>query len=180
MFFVERATNSIRYAVDVTGGGRSSAMRCLIHKSVSIVNGSCPSSMMGRNGTMISGTVAWSSSGADFGVRDVSDNEPRQPCEQPDGLGEVLRLRLVEVEDDWEVAALAEFLAQPLQDGDPAFGEPPEQQHALSTDRVDDVAYLLVVEQEIDELRHLDVIDGDLGLVPMCDDQVLLLGSLQL
>jgi hypothetical protein len=41
------------------------------------------------------------------------------------------------------------------------------------------LADLPVVEQEIDELRHLDVIDGDLGLVCTCDDQVLLLGSLQ-
>ena len=32
------------------------------------------------------------------------------------------------------------------------------------------------MEQKIDELGDLDVIDSDLGLVPWCDDQVLLLG----
>src|SRR6516165_6776192 len=49
---------------------------------------------------------------------------------------------------------------------------------ALLSDGVDDVANLLVVEQQIDELRDLDVVDGDLGLIPRCDDQVLLLGTL--
>ena len=89
-------------------------------------------------------------------------------------LREVLRLRLVEVEDDRQVAALAEFLAQPLQDCDPAFGEPPEQQHALSTDGVDDVADFLVVEQQIDELCDLDVVNGDLRRARESNDQVLL------
>ena len=88
-----------------------------------------------------------------------------RPASSPDRLGEVLRLWLVEVEDHRQEAALAEFLAQPLQDGDPAFGEPPKQQHALLPDGVDDVADFLVVEQEVDELRDLDVVDGDLGLV---------------
>jgi hypothetical protein len=35
------------------------------------------------------------------------------------------------------------------------------------------------VEQQIDELRDLDVVDGDLGLVVRCNDQVLLRGSFQ-
>jgi hypothetical protein len=52
---------------------------------------------------------------------------------------------------------------------------PPEDQHRLGCDRVDHIPDLLVVEQEIDELRDLDVVDRDLGLVRVCDDQVLLL-----
>jgi hypothetical protein len=35
------------------------------------------------------------------------------------------------------------------------------------------------VEQEIDELRDLDVVDGDRVLATRRDDQVLLLGSVQ-
>jgi hypothetical protein len=62
----------------------------------------------------------------------------------------------------------------------PALGEAAQQEHAFFSDGVDDVANLLVVEQEIDELRDLNVIDGDRGLILICDDQVLLLGSLQL
>ena len=54
-----------------------------------------------------------------------------------------------------------------------------QQEHAFLSDGVDDVANLLVVQQEIDELRDLDVVDRDLGLAITCDDQVLLLGSLQ-
>src|SRR5215831_475122 len=38
---------------------------------------------------------------------------------------------------------------------------------------------LLVVEQEIDELRDLNVVDGDRGLILKCDDQVLLLDPVQ-
>ena len=40
-----------------------------------------------------------------------------------------------------------------------------QQEHAFLSDGVDDVANLLVVQQEIDELRDLDVVDRDLGLV---------------
>src|SRR4051812_27383354 len=47
-------------------------------------------------------------------------------------------------------------------------------------DGVDDAADFLVVEQEIDELRNLDVIDSDLGFIRLCDYQVLLLGPFQL
>jgi len=53
----------------------------------------------------------------------------------------------------------------------------PNVRFGVISDR-DHVADLLVVEQEIDELRDLNVIDGDLELVRTCDDQVLLLGSL--
>src|SRR5262249_46242593 len=97
---------------------------------------------------------------------------------------------------------LTQFFSQSLRDGDPALCKPTEQEHAFLSDGVDDVANLLVVEQEIDELRDLDVIDGDLRLVPTCvatcdeqvfvatcdeqvslrptcDDQVLLLGPFQ-
>jgi hypothetical protein len=35
------------------------------------------------------------------------------------------------------------------------------------------------MKHEVDELRDLNVVDGDLGLVLRCDDQVLLLGPLQ-
>src|SRR5262245_30123149 len=49
-----------------------------------------------------------------FWVRDVCDHEVREPGEQPDSLSEILRLWLVEVENDRQVAALSEFFPQPL------------------------------------------------------------------
>ena len=58
-------------------------------------------------------------------VSNVGDHEARQASEHPDRLSERLCLWLVEVEDNWEVAALAEFLPQPLKDLNPALGEPP-------------------------------------------------------
>jgi hypothetical protein len=41
---------------------------------------------------------------------------------------------------------------------------------------IPDATNPLVVQQEVDGLRDLDVVDGDRGFVPICDDQVLLLG----
>ena len=74
---------------------------------------------------------------------------------------------------------LAQLLAYGVEDRLTLIGKATQDQHRLGGDGVDDTANLLVVEQEIDELRDLDVIDGDRGLVLMCDDQVLLLGPLQ-
>jgi hypothetical protein len=58
-----------------------------------------------------------------------------------------LGLRLIEVEDYRHEVALAKLFPQSLQDFDPVLREPTEQQHALLADRVDGVAYLLVVQQ---------------------------------
>ena len=97
-------------------------------------------------------------------VGDVGDDELGQPREQSDCLGEVLRLGLVEVEHDGQVAALAEFIAERSRTAIlPSVNRP--SRSTPFANRVDDVADLLVVEQEIDELRDLDVIDGDLGVV---------------
>jgi hypothetical protein len=58
-------------------------------------------------------------------------------------------------------------------------GEAAEDQHYLGSNSVDHVTNFLVVEHEVDELCDLNVVDGDRGLIPRCDDQVLLLGPLQ-
>jgi hypothetical protein len=50
---------------------------------------------------------------------------------------------------------------RPLQDDHPALSKAAQQERALLSDGVDDVADLLVVEQEIDELRDLDAVDAD-------------------
>jgi hypothetical protein len=57
--------------------------------------------------------------------------------------------------------------------------EATEDKNRLRCDGVDNVADVLVVVQEIDELGNLDVVDGDLGLGLGDNDQVLLLGPLQ-
>src|SRR6516165_1697833 len=115
-----------------------------------------------------------------FWVRDVCDHEVRQPGEQPDSFSEILRLWLVEVENDRQVAAVSEFFPQPLQDLNAALSEAAQQKHAFLSDGVDHVADLLVVEQEMDELRDLNVVDGDLGLIRVpCNDQVMLLDPFQ-
>jgi hypothetical protein len=58
-------------------------------------------------------------------------------------------------------------------------GEATQNQHRLGSNGVDHVTNFLVVKRELDELRDLNVIDGDFGLAPRCDEQVLLLRPLQ-
>jgi hypothetical protein len=57
--------------------------------------------------------------------------------------------------------------------------EATEDQYCLGRDGIDDFTNLFVVKHQIDELRDLDVVDSDLGLVSGGDDQVLLLGPFQ-
>jgi hypothetical protein len=90
--------------------------------------------------------------------------------QQSDRLGEVLGLGLVEVEDHWHEPEVAKFISQPLQDYHPAFSEAAQQEHPFLSDGVDDLADLLVMKQEIHELRDLDVVDRDGGLLWTCDD----------
>src|SRR5215472_11731118 len=59
------------------------------------------------------------------------------------------------------------------------LGEAAEDQHHLGSNGVDRVTNLLVIQHEVDELRDLNVIDRDRGLIVTRDDQVLLLGILQ-
>src|SRR5580704_7343627 len=96
--------------------GSKTQSRCLIHESVSFAKGSCPSSMVGRNGTMISGTVAWSSSGADLGFVTSAITNRDSPASSLTVSVKVLRLRLFEVEDDRQVSSRHAFQAAPFQE----------------------------------------------------------------
>ena len=52
--------------------------------------------------------------------------------------------------------------------------EAAEDQHYFRGDCVDDAADLLIVEEQVNELRELDVIDGDLGLIRRGNHEVAL------
>jgi len=67
-------------------------------------------------------------------------------------------------EDHRHEAEVAEFVTQPLQNFHPAFSEAAQQEHAFLSDGVDDVANILVIQHEIDELRDLDIVDRDLWI----------------
>ena len=69
---------------------------------------------------------------------------------------------LVEVEQDRQVARACAIPLGGLENCFRSGVKRPRIKHRLFTDGVDDVADLLVVEQQIDELRDLDVVDGDL------------------
>src|SRR3954469_6306706 len=111
-------------------------------------------------------------------VRDICNHEACEAGQHFDRLGHVQACGDREVKDNWKQAPLPQLLPQGIEDRFTLLREAAEDQHRLGGDRVDDVADLLVVEQQVYELRNLDVIDGDLGLVARGDDQVLLLRSL--
>src|SRR5262245_14647714 len=50
-----------------------------------------------------------------------------------------------------------------------------ENQYGFGGDSLDDVANLFVVEQQINELRYFDIIDGDHRLTGRRDDEIRLL-----
>jgi hypothetical protein len=71
---------------------------------------------------------------------------------------------------------VAQFLTKGVEDCLTISSEATEDQHRLLSNGVDNFADFRIIEQQINELRDLDVVDGDLGLLLRGDDQVLLLG----
>ena len=114
-----------------------------------------------------------------LGVRDIGDDELRHPSEQRDRLVRIAASGLLKIKHDRQIITLAQFLAKGVEYGLTLICEAAEDQYRLGSNRVDHVPYLLVMEQQVDELRDLKVIDGDGGLVQRRYDQVLLLGALQ-
>src|SRR4029077_2182081 len=102
-----------------------------------MAKGFSPCSIMGWNGTMISGIVACSSSGDDLGlVMSAMTNFDKPASSRTVSVKSFLRL--VEVEDDGDIIPLAQLLAQPFQHLNSALGEAAEQKHAFLANGVDD------------------------------------------
>src|SRR5262249_16977163 len=114
-----------------------------------------------------------------LGVRDVGHDEAGHARQQRDRLRNVAPGRNLKLEQDPKVVPLAQFLPYRIEHSLTLIREATEDQHHLGSYGVDHVADFLVIKHEVDELRDLDVVDGDRGLVLTCDDQVLLLGLLQ-
>jgi hypothetical protein len=123
---------------------------------------------------MYSGTTACSSRGVERGLVMSAITKLDKPASRRTVSVKSLVLGLVEVEHHRDEVPFPEFIAQPLEDSEPAAGKAAKQQDTLLADGVDDVADLFVVEQQVDELGHLEVADSDLWLVFPSDDQVLL------
>jgi hypothetical protein len=113
-----------------------------------------------------------------LGVGEVCDDETRHVRERHDGLGEVAAGGLVEVEQHRHVAACAQFVAQRIEQRLALRGETAQQEHRFAPHRVDHAADLLVVQKQVNELCHLQVVHGDGGLLARgADDQIgLILG----
>jgi hypothetical protein len=69
---------------------------------------------------------------------------------------------------------LSQLIADGIDNGFSLLGKPAENQHSFGCNCVDDVANLLVVKEQVDELGNFDVVDGDSRLIMRSYDQVLL------
>src|SRR3954469_3144680 len=79
----------------------------------------------------------------------------------------------------WPTTTFAKPVSKSSESLPPSCREAAQDQDCLADDGVDDRADRLVVEQEMHELRDLDVVGGDVGFARRSDDQVLLLGPVQ-
>src|SRR5262249_14769179 len=82
--------------------------------------------------------------------------------QQFDRVGGVLATRSAEVEDDGSAIALSQFISEGIEDRFALRRESAKDQHDLGGDSVDHTADVLVVQQQVNELRDLDVISGDI------------------
>src|SRR5215213_7278173 len=87
-----------------------------------------------------------------------------------DRTGDEVTLDEIEIKQDRQVIVFAQLIPESVKDPLSLFCEATEDQDRLLSDGVDDVADLLIVQQQIDELRNFDFVNGDLGLAIWCDD----------
>src|SRR6516225_6122240 len=112
-------------------------------------------------------------------VRYVSNHKPREARQRFNCFRHIPASWDREVKQDWQQITIAQFITQRVEDCLTLIREATENQHHLGSNGVDHVTDFLVMKQEVDELRDLNVIDGNLRLCIFCDDQVLLLGPFQ-
>lgn len=73
-------------------------------------------------------------------IGNIGDYEPGHVRQRRDGLGDVPAGRLVEIEEDWQVVPLAEFISDGVENGFTLRTESAKNQDDFRCDRVDDVA----------------------------------------
>ena len=108
-------------------------------------------------------------------VRDIRHHEQRHAGEQRHGLCNVSLRRFVEVEHYRQVVALPQFVPEGIEHLLSLWREAAEDQHYFGSDGMDDVADFLIVQQQVNELRDLNIVDRDLRFALPCNNQILLL-----
>ena len=105
-------------------------------------------------------------------IGEIGDDEAGHARQQGDRFRQVSAGRLFEVEEDWGVVMLAQFLADGTENRLARGGETTEDEDDFRSDGVDDVAELVVIEKNINELRDLQAVSGNLNFTRRCDDKV--------
>lgn len=82
-------------------------------------------------------------------------------CQRTDGLSKVATRWLLEIKHNREIIPSAQFVSKSVKDPFTPRRKAAEDENQFSANRVNDVANLLVVEKQVDELGDLDVVDGD-------------------
>ena len=112
-----------------------------------------------------------------FRAGDVRYDKPRQASKRPDRLGKIALLWSLEVKHHRDEIATPQLGSEEVENCLSVIGEPAQQQNALLADRIDHRAYLLVVEEQVDELGHFDVVNRNCMLLRSGNHEVVLNGA---
>src|SRR5208283_5686741 len=96
-----------------------------------------------------------------------------------DRVGKVFAGRLLEIEQDRQIIALAELVSNRVENHFSLRREAAENEHHFGSDGVNDTADFLVIQKQVDELRHFQIVNLDRGFVVTRDHQVRLDSSFQ-
>src|ERR1017187_4147615 len=86
-------------------------------------------------------------------------------CQGRDSLRYIPRCGLLEIKKDRYVVQLPQFFPDRVQDRFSRRLEAAQDENSLLADGVDYLSDSFVPQQKVNELRHLDVVDGNLGAV---------------
>ena len=64
---------------------------------------------------------------------------------------------------------MAQLISHGIKYGFPLRHKTAQDQHRFGGDRIDDLTNLLVVEQQIDELCHFQIVHSDYRLIDRCN-----------
>src|ERR1039458_7769517 len=96
-----------------------------------------------------------------------------------DRLGDVPVRWLLEIEQHWKVVPLPKLVPDGVEYGLAVWREAAKDEDDLGRYGVDDVADLLVVQQQVDELGDFEAIHGNGRFICRCNDQISLNCAIQ-
>jgi hypothetical protein len=130
--------------------------------------------MIAWRGTTVLGTTVANSCGTLFGVGEVGDDESRHVRQSRDRARKVFAGWLLEIKQGRQVVALAKFVSNRVQNGFSFRREAAQNDNYFGSNGVDNTTNFFVIQKQVDELGHFEIVNLDWGLIPGGDYQILL------